>query len=352
MTRVLLIHERFSPDSGGGGEYVALERARWLQKSGYEVQVLCAGDPSIHEIEGVPTRRIAVPRQAVLLLLPLAVAEARKADIVHTFSFYAAPLGFLAARLTGRSVVCEQLGLFGRAWTEMRGGLAGRVLEQLESWQLRLPFDAHVFLSAASRDLARAAGLRRAGCVVAPGIDPPVPALEQKPQDAPVLFAGKLDRRKGFDRLCAVAELMPDLRFEAVGWNDGALPVAPPNVTVVAGRGAIYRDALARASVLFMPSRAETFGLVIYEAMQAGCSIVSTIPAEFHGARLAPWDEGAAVRAIRARSADRALALREGHLNRAMAAKLSWQSSTDAMLAIYRNLLAKPKHKGSVHEPF
>ena len=351
MTQVLLIHERFAPDSGGGGEYVALERARWLMRAGCGVRVLCAGDPAVTEVAGIPTRRFAVPRQAMLLLLPQAVAEARRADIVHAFTFHAAPLALAAARIAGRPVVCEQLGLFGPAWREMRAGLGGRVLETLERWQLRLRFDDHLFLSPASRDLARALGFGGTGSIVAPGIDAPLAAPGEKPAAAPVLFAGKLDRRKGFDRLCAVAEAMPDLRFEAVGWAEGGLPDAPGNVTVIEGRGAVYRAALSRASVLFMPSRAETFGLVIFEAMQAGCSIVSTIPADFHGARLDPWDPSTAVRAIRARTDDPGLALHEGRRNRAMAETLSWQASSDAVLAIYRKLLSEPKFKGSAHEP-
>lgn len=339
MTRVLLIHERFFPDNAGGGEYVALERARWLARGGCDVRVLCAGDPAISEVEGIPTRRLAVPRQLMLLLLPQAVAEARRADLVHAFNFYAAPLAFAAARIARRPVVCEQLGLFGPAWREMRPGLVGQMFERLERWQLRLPFDDHLFLSPASRDLARCLGFKGSGSVVAPGIDAPEGALREKPSGSAVLFAGKFDRRKGFDRLCAVAEAMPDLRFEAVGWGEVATPVVPANVTVIEGRGAVYRAALARASVLFMPSRAETFGLVIYEAMQAGCSIVSTIPAEFHGVHLDPWDLDAAVRAIRQRMDDPDLAMSEGRRNRAIADTLTWKASDDAVRRIYRKLL-------------
>ncbi|MEB8387400.1 glycosyltransferase [Rhodobacteraceae bacterium KMM 6894] len=339
MTRVLLIHERFAPDSAGGGEYVALQRARWLARGGCDVRVLCTGDPAITEVDGIPTRRIAVPRPAMMLLLPQAVAEARRADIVHGFTYYAAPLAYAAARIARRPVVCEQLGLFGPAWREMRTGVAGRVLERLERWQLRLPFDDHLFLSPASRDLARQLGFCGKGSIVAPGIDAPTGAPSAKSAAAPILFAGKLDRRKGLDRLCAVADAMPDLHFEAVGWAPGAPVTVPPNVTIIEGRGPIYRAALARASILFMPSRAETFGLVIYEAMQAGCSVISTIPAEFHGVQLDPWDLETAIHAIRQRTDDPTLARREGHCNRALAENLTWQASSDAVREIYGRVL-------------
>ena len=344
--RVLLIHERFLPDSGGGGEYVAFERARGLIEAGHSVRVLCAGDPEITEYEGVVTRRIGLPRALSGLMLAAAVAEARKADIVHGFTFHAAPLAWAAARLAGRKVVCEQLGLFGPVWREMKPGPGGWLFSFLERMQLRLPFDTHVFLSEASLDLARRLGFRGCGQVIAPGIAQPdgpqgLPVARAEPPV--VLYAGKFDRRKGFDRLCGVAAALPHLRFEAVGGTDDAaapLPPVPSNLKLIVGRGAVYHAALARASILFMPSRAETFGLVIYEAMLAGCSVVSTIPGHFEGAHIEPWDEGKAAAAIASRLADPALLAREAETNRQRAMSLTWKASTAAIEKLYRKLVA------------
>lgn len=345
--RVLLIHERFLPDSGGGGEYVAFERARGLIEAGHSVRVLCAGDPSITEYEGVVTRRIGLPRALSALMLPVAVAEARKADIVHGFTFHAAPLAWAAARLARRKVVCEQLGLFGPVWREMKPGPGGWMLSLLERMQLRLPFNAHVFLSEASLALAGRLGFHGHGRVIAPGIAQPdglpgAPAAKAEPPV--VLYAGKFDRRKGFDRLCRVAEALPDVCFEAVGWTDdeaAPLPPAPPNLRLIVGRGAVYQAALERASILFMPSRAETFGLVIYEAMLAGCSVVSTIPGTYAGAHIDPWDEDKAAAAIASRLADPAFLAREAETNRQEAMSLTWEASTAAIEELYRNLIAR-----------
>lgn len=340
--RVLLIHERFAPDSGGGGEYAALERARGLRDEGCEVRVLCPGDPAIREVDGIPTRRIRIRRQAALALLPQAVAEARAADIVHGFTFWGAPLAWAAARLAGRPAVCEQLGLFGPAWAEMRPGLGGRAFQAMERAQLRLPFDAHLFLSPGSMALARQLGFRGRGHVVAPGIGAVPAATARRARPPLILFAGKLDRRKGLDRLYEVAARMPEARFEAVGWCDpGEAPPPPsPNLTLTLGRGAVYHDALARASILLMPSRAETFGLVIYEAMQAGLSIVSTIGADYAGEWLDPWSADRAVAALRARLADPALRDGEGETNRRRAAGFTWARSTAAVRSIYDALLS------------
>lgn len=341
--RVLLIHERFAPDSGGGGEYAALERAKGLREAGCEVRVLCPGDPAIREVEGIPTHRVRLRRQAALALLPQAVAAARQADIVHGFTFWAAPLAYAAARIARRPVVCEQLGLFGPAWAEMRPGAGGRMMQALEKAQLRLPFDAHLFLSPGSLALARQQGFRGRGHVVAPGIGPQPGSVGRRADPPLVLFAGKLDRRKGLDRLYEVAARMPEARFEAVGWqDDGAPPLRPPspNLTITPGRGAVYHDALARASLLFMPSRAETFGLVLYEAMQAGLSVVSTIGAEYEGVWLDPWSADRAVAAIRERLSDPGLLSREGDINRRRAAGFTWARSTAEVRSIYDALLS------------
>ncbi|MGI6244501.1 MAG: glycosyltransferase family 4 protein [Pseudochelatococcus sp.] len=342
--KILLIHERFAPDSGGGGEYVALERARGLARAGHSVTVLCAGDPAIRAYGGVATARYRVPRPLVLLLLPIAVWRARQADIVHGFTFHAAPLAWLAARLAGRPAVCEQLGLFGPAWSEMRPGAGGRFYGRLEKLFLRIPFDRHLFLSTHSLALAERLGFRGRGVVVAPGIDARETPRAGKSGPPVVLFAGKFDWRKGMDRLCAVAQAMPEARFEAVGWwEEGApRPRLPANLAVIEGRGDVYRRALARASVLLMPSRAETFGLVIYEAMQAGCSIVSTIPGDYAGRFLDPWDTDAAVAALRERLASPALVAREGEANRRSAARFTWERSTDEVLDLYGELVAGP----------
>lgn len=340
--RVLFIHERFSPDVGGGGEYVALERARGMIARGHSVRVICAGDPAVRDYQGVPTRRFRIPRKLVALLLPLAVIEARRADIVHGFSFHAAPLAWLAARLARRPVVCEQLGLFGPVWREMRPGLGGRVHQLLERLQLWLPFDGHVFLSDGSLQLARRAGFRGRAHVIAPGVEaaPAGAASAPGPGDPIILFAGRLDRRKGLDRLYQTAIAMPEARFEAVGWQaDAPPPPPPPNLRLIEGRGAPYRDALARASIFFLPSRAETFGLVIYEAMRAGCTIVSTIAGDYQGVHLDPWDETAAIAALRRRLADPALRRREAEANRERAAAYTWDRSNARVQEIYTALV-------------
>ena len=346
--RVLLVHERFHPDNAGGGEYIALERAKGLMAAGHEVRVICAGDPAITEVEGVPTERLRLPRPALGLALPRLMRAARRADIVHAFNYYAAAPALAAARMVGRPAVCEQLGLFGHAWRRMRPGATGRAFEWLERRLLHLPYDRYLFLSPFSRDLALTLNPRLGPSeIVRPGLPPateggvaPAPAEGRAPG---VLFAGKLDDRKGFDRFLRLAQARPDWCFEVFGWcaEGTGPPGMPANValTLSRDRGG-YRAALARASVLFMPSRAETFGLVIYEAMQSGLAVVSTVPGEYAGAWLETYSHEAAETALAARLDDPARAAAEGRANQETAAAYTWARSIEEVVAVYRAVLA------------
>lgn len=340
--RVLLLHERFPPDSGGGGEYVALRRCQALLEAGCEVEVICAGKPGPTEVEGVTVRRVGLPRQLSPLLLAQALPAARRADMIHSFTYFAAPAALAAARLARRPAVCEQLALFGPVWHEMSPGLSGRTLALIERAQLKMRFDAHVFLSAASLQLARKLGFRGDGRVVSPGIDLDSIACGPKSDPPVILFAGKFDHRKGLDRFHALAEALPQARFEAVGWPGNLAPRRDlPNLTVTEGRGANYRTMLARASLLFMPSRAETFGLVIPEAMRAGCAIISTVEGDYAGKTLNDYSLKSAIEAVSVRLENRALLVSEGKANFHKASNFNWQKSTQEILAVYQSVLER-----------
>lgn len=335
-----MLHERFAPDGGGGGEYVALERCKGLIAAGCEVEVICAGRAGPDRVDGVPVRRLPLPRQLAGLMAPVAISAARRADVIHAFTYYAAPAARLVARLTGRPVICEQLALFGPVWREMSPGPVGRFRMAMERRQLRMGFDVHLFLSGHSMALAERLGFVGDGRVVAPGID--LDAFRDGPKADPpvVLFAGKFDTRKGLDRLHALAEALPDVQFEAVGWRGDMAPRRDlANLRITEGRDACYRAALARASILFMPSRAETFGLVIPEAMRAGCSIVSTIPGDYAGVCLSDYSLTGAVDAVCERLRSVSQMRREGAHNRQQSQAYDWKRSTDAVLDIYRGVL-------------
>jgi len=342
--RVLLTHERFAPDFGGGGEYVVLEIARRLIARGVDLRILVAGDRTVTEFEGIPTTRIGIPRHAFPLALPRILRAARDRDLVQTFNYHAALPSYLAARMRGLPCICHMLGLFDAEWLTLRGGVAGRVWRGWERMLLRLPFDRTVFLSDFSRDLGIRLGAKPERSEVnEPGIelDRFKPAGTKTPT---VLFVGKWEERKGLSDVLAIAARLPDYPFRVVGWGEneaGWRAAAPPNLTFVPfQRGAALEAEFARASVFLFPSRAETFGLVVAQAMSAGCAIVSSVPLGFDGPVARPGDIDGMTTMVHRFLTDKDALATTGARNQAAAQRFDWDRHIDRLLALYEQVLA------------
>ena len=142
-----------------------------------------------------------------------------------------------------------------------------------------------------------------------------------------VLFVGKAARRKGLDTLCSALRLLPperraQLRVTAVSaLLDGPVDF-PPDVVhhaFVPNLNALFR----RAHVFVFPTKEEAFGLVLVEAMAAGCAVITTsnplqvsIVGERGGMFVDPHDPIALSRALDAIVEDRSGAARMGAHNR------------------------------------
>ena len=341
--RILFAHDRFAPDFGGGGEYVVLETARYLQRRGHQVSVLTTGDPALTDYEGIPTRRLAIPRARLNLAWREVAAAAREADVIHCFTFHSAYPALRAARALGKPVVCGVLALFGKSvWRDMKGGVVGRAFAAFERRMVGLPFDARIYLSESSERLARDLGVHRpSDVVIEPGISiDDYAAAEHKDG---VLFSGKLDVRKGLDVVLAAAECLPEIPFRVLCWGGGLESLAKsatPNLAVdpFESRARLAR-ALAAARIFVFPTRAETFGIVVAEAMASGCAVVSTSPLPFEGERIPPNDVEATVRAIRRLWDDPQRCAEAGRRNAEIAKRFSWPVHAEAVEGLYRRLL-------------
>lgn len=342
---VLLLHEIYPPDFRGGGERIALRTATSLMDRGIGVQVITTGDPAVPGPEGVPVRRLRLPRQGLALALPALVREAARHDLVHAFNYYAALPALAAARLAGRPVVCGILGLFGDGWLRMKPGPAGRAYMWLERRVVAARYDRTLFLSAPSRDAGVAMGADPVrSLVVHPGIESGgiPPAAKRAPF---VLFAGRLDARKGFDHVVAAARALPHIRFRAVGWAPDIAALraaAPANLSIEDGRsGDTYWRALAAARIFLFPTYAETFGLVVAEAMAAGCAVVSSLDTfPFAGARHAPGDEAGMIAALARLWEDPAATAAAAAQNIRLAEAFTWTRHAERLAAVYEEVLA------------
>lgn len=348
--KILLTHERFPPDFAGGGEHVVYRIARHLQEAGHEIRVLAGGDPAVTEYEGIRTRRIPVSKYRFNLAVGTVIEEARGCDIIQTFNYHACLPSFLAGRRLGIPVVCEILGLFGRTWLEMRGPWLGRGWMAWERFLLSRPYARTLFLSDFSRDAGLAAGADPVTSrVLPPGIDPRFFGNRAEKEDF-VLFVGKLEVRKGVRDVVEVAKRLPHIPFRILGWGDrveSLLADAPPNLDITVQQPQMEQEdnlrqlmeAFAAARIFFFPSRAETFGLVIAEAMASGCAVVSSVPLPFAGVHLDSYDPESMAKVLSDLWRDRATGTAMGEENRRLAAAYSWERHIDGLLNIYREVL-------------
>lgn len=342
--KVLICHERYEPDFGGGGEVVVHQTALHLARLGIEVKVVTTGDRTIRSVDGIPTHRLPMHRYRFNFAAGSVTDAARSADVIQTFNYHACLPALAAGRRTGKPVVCGILGLFGDEWTSMRGRLLGPLFQAWERHLLRQDYARVFFLSEFSRQMGIELGTDPArSIVVSPGVDTEAfrPAASK---DDVVLFAAKLDPRKGIDELVAVARALPRVRFLVMGW--GSHPCAEPlrsldNVEVIGvHRDNLVREAFARARIFFLPSRAETYGMVLVEAMASGCAVVSTIDLGYEGVKVPPRDVDAMVRAIGTLWADRDLTAAMGRANAARAKELSWERYAEKLRSTYEELIA------------
>ena len=348
--KILLTHERFAPDFAGGGEYVVLETARHLIAKGHEVNILTTGDPLLTNYEGIPTTRIKKHRYLFNFESRRITEHARDVDIIQTFNYHACYPSLVAAQRLGKPIICSNLGLFGSVWREMRGPIIGRCFEALEKWQLRLPFDRLIFGSDFSRDLGLELGAPPDRSLVNnPGIDldkyAPAPTKEES-----VLFVGKMEVRKGIETVLTIAASFPDVPFRIFGWGatDKLRASATPNVEFIPfERGEKLRSEFARARIFLFPSKAETFGIAIAEAMASGCAVISSIPVDFVG-ELIPADQTEAmIHALRRLLNDPAATERMGQENIKRAQKYNWDQHTKLLVDLYHELLDNKSSAGA-----
>lgn len=166
---------------------------------------------------------------------------------------------------------------------------------------------------------------------------PAAPAAGAKPAGPlKLLFAGSVRRRKGTDDLAEALAMLEGLEFElgvcgAVDREGGpafARLQADPRVTYHGNLlPAELAARMAAADAFVFPTLAEGSARVIFEAMAAGCHIITTANAGSivvdgtHGRLVPPGDPAALAAAVRAAAADRDAVARIGRDNAALVSR-------------------------------
>lgn len=172
--------------------------------------------------------------------------------------------------------------------------------------------------------------------------------------DAPLLlYVGRLAPEKEIERIRPVLEAIPEAILALVGDGPSRARVEQHfagSRARFAGylKGERLAAAFASADALVFPSRTETLGLVLLEAMASGCPVVAAraggipdvVTDGVNGCLFDPADDQGLVAAVHRLMDDRALATSLHLEARAEAERWSWSSATQALRGFYEEALA------------
>ncbi len=156
--KILFVIENYLPHIGGV-EVVFRNLAEGLAKKGHDITIIThrpANAKTYEELNGVKINRINCLQSRYLfsfLAIPKAIAEARKADIIHTTTFNGAFPAWIAAKLTGKKCVITVHEVWIGKWKEYTtmGWLEAAIHNLLEKLIYLLPFDKYAAVSNSTR---------------------------------------------------------------------------------------------------------------------------------------------------------------------------------------------------------
>ena len=319
--RVLTIGSMYPPHHLGGYELIWLDANRYLRDRGHEVRTLASDYRLAGAVDDEPGddvhrdlrwywRDHAWPRLSLRERIRL---ERENADVLgrHLDEFRPDAVAWwsmggmslsLIERVHGRGIpavgyVCDAWMVYGfevDGWMRAtRVPLVGRVAEAATGIPTRVDLDGAghwLFMSELLRDVcAERSGLRRTS-VAYKGADADVfrPA-EPHGWDYRLLYAGRIDERKGIDLAIRALSRLPErAHLTVVGGGDDAYLARIRELAEaegVAGRVSFHdgesrrrlRDRYAEADALLFPVRwREPWGLVPLESMLVGTPVVAT----------------------------------------------------------------------------
>lgn len=220
-------------------------------------------------------------------------------DIVHIHYVWTWPtvIAAAAARRAGVPYVLCPRGMLVADLIRRRNGLAKRIwLRLFDRRTVAGAAAVHVTAESEAADVA-ALGLNpRRVAVIPNGIDLPqdafLPDGDAMPAavpagDRPVLFLGRINWKKGLDRLIPAMAKVPGVRLVIAGYDENGYRSHVAKLAAEAGiaertefpgpvEGAEKWSLIRNAACLVLPSYHENFGMAVIEAMAVGCPVVVT----------------------------------------------------------------------------
>lgn len=174
------------------------------------------------------------------------------------------------------------------------------------------------------------------------------------PEEKLILYVGRLSAEKGIEQCRPVLEALPGTRLALVGDGPHRQKLEQHfagTPTYFAGymRGMELAAAFASADVFFLPSRTETLGLVLMEAMAAGCPVVAAaeggivdiVQDGVTGHLFDIRNKSGAVSAIRSLLDDPTHRERMRQQARRDAEQWGWGAATRQLVSFYRAILER-----------
>lgn len=184
------------------------------------------------------------------------------------------------------------------------------------------------------------------------------------PQDPLLLYVGRLSAEKEIDRIKLILDAMPTARLALVGdgpYRQELEKHFAGTKTYFAGymSGKTLAAAFASADCFMFPSRTETLGLVLLEAMAAGCPVVAArsggitdiVEDETNGYLFNPNDDQDFIQATQRllNHSDARETIRRNA--RAEAERWGWAAATRQLEGYYQTVLEKRPTSSMVRSP-
>jgi glycosyltransferase involved in cell wall biosynthesis len=205
----------------------------------------------------------------------------RNYDIVHTHSVFLWPTAAAARAAFAQGVpyVVSPRGMLVPELIAMKSRMAKRMwIAFIEKRNLARACAVHVTSEQELEALRRVVDFPRAA-MVPNGVDIPQTQVSQR-DPAMVLFLGRINWKKGLDRLIEAIAATGNARLIVAGQDDenylATLPTHDRVTFVGEVAGEKKEQLLASAAVLVLPSISENFGNVVLEAMAHSTPVIVT----------------------------------------------------------------------------